>query len=83
MLTYPITLKKCLKVVKNGEKLQKDLRGRKYDYIYYNNSGWLINSIFYNGIYKGNSNVKNIFLESTDIAHILNTTKRSLGICGY
>lgn len=72
LLTYPITLKKCLKVVKNGEKLQKDLRGRRYDYIYYNNSGWLINSIFYNGIYKGNSNVKNIFLEhgySTYIKH--------------
>lgn len=63
LLTYPITINKCLKVVKNGKKLQKELAGRQYEYIYYNNSGWLINSIFYNGIYKGNSKVKNIFLE--------------------
>lgn len=63
LLTYPVTIEKCWNVVKNGRKFQKQLAERKYEYIYYNNSGWLINSIFYNGVYKGNKKVKNIFLE--------------------
>ena len=63
LLTYPITLKKCLSVLKNSRILLKMLAKKKYEAVYYNNSGWLINSIFYTGCYKGNKNVKNIFLE--------------------
>lgn len=62
LLTYPITLKKCINVVRNGKRFIKD-NERQYDYVYYNNSGWLINSIFYTCFYQRNKNIKNIFLE--------------------
>lgn len=63
LLTYPITIKKCIEVVKNGKKLIDDLKNRNYDYAYYNNSGYLINSIFYTGINKGNSKCSHNFIE--------------------
>lgn len=76
LLTYPITIKKCVKVVQNGKHLQKRLAEKKYDYIYYNNSGWLINSIFYNGIYNGNRKVKNVFLEHGYSTYIKEYSKK-------
>lgn len=63
LLTYPITIKKCIDAVKNGRKFLKSARDRVYDEVYYNNSGWLINSIFYTAFYKANKNIKNMFLE--------------------
>ena len=48
---------------KNGWKLVRDLKSRPYDYGYYNNSGWLINSIFYTGFLKANKNCKQRFIE--------------------
>ena len=63
LLTYPITIKKCIKTLQNGREFLKSTQGRKYDEVYYNNSGWLINSIFYTAFYKENKNIKNIFLE--------------------
>ena len=63
LLTYPITFKKCYEMVRNGRTVVKDLESRKYDYIYYNNSGWLINSIFYTGAIKGNPDCEQHFLE--------------------
>ena len=62
LLTYPITLKKCVNVVCNGKKFIKNNR-RKYEYVYYNNSGWLINSIFYTCFSRNNKELKNVFLE--------------------
>ena len=47
----------------NGKKVVKDMSTRKYDYIYYNNSGWLINSIFYTGALKGNPDCEQHFIE--------------------
>lgn len=63
LLEYPITIRKCIHVVINGWKLVKELEGRSYDYGYYNNSGWLINSIFYTGFLKGNRKCKHRFIE--------------------
>ena len=63
LLTYPITVKKCVNVVKNSRSILKLMKRHRYECIYYNNSGWLINSIFYTGALKGNKQVKNIFLE--------------------
>lgn len=63
LLTYPITFSKCVNVVRNGRKVINLLKDKKYKFCYYNNSGWLINSIFYTGFIKGNRDVKNIFLE--------------------
>lgn len=63
LLTYPITLKKCINAVKNSKSVIRLMQKTKYDFIYYNNSGWLINSIFYTGAMKNNKRVKNIFLE--------------------
>lgn len=70
LLTYPITVKKCMNVVKNGKNIIRALEKKKYDYCYYNNSGWLINSIFYTGVLKNNPDVKNIFLEHGYISYI-------------
>jgi len=63
LLTYPITLKKCINAVKNSKSVIRLMQKTKYDFIYYNNSGWLINSIFYTGAMKNNKKIKNIFLE--------------------
>ena len=63
LLTYPITIKKCINTVKNGRKFLREASNRIYDEVYYNNSGWLINSIFYTAFYKANKNIKNKFLE--------------------
>ncbi|MCI8382989.1 MAG: hypothetical protein HFI07_14600 [Lachnospiraceae bacterium] len=63
LLEYPITVKKCIKIVVQGKKLVKELKTRRYDYGYYNNSGWLINSIFYTGFIKGNGKCKQRFIE--------------------
>lgn len=63
LLTYPITIKKCVNTVKNGRDFLKSTRNRVYEEVYYNNSGWLINSIFYTAFYKANKNIKNMFLE--------------------
>lgn len=63
LLTYPITVKKCIKMVKNGHKVVNEMKTRHYDYIYYNNSGWLINSIFYTGSLKGNKKCIQRFIE--------------------
>ena len=45
LLTYPITLKKCIKVLKNSRILLEMLAEKQYEAVYYNNSGWLINSM--------------------------------------
>ena len=74
LLTYPITVKKCMNVVKNGKNIIRALEKKKYDYCYYNNSGWLINSIFYTGVLKNNPDVKNIFLEHGYISCLLYTS---------
>lgn len=63
LLTYPITIKKCVRTVINGWGLVSRLKKRKYDYAYYNNSGWLINSIFYTGFIKGNPRCVQRFIE--------------------
>lgn len=63
LLTYPITLKKCIGVMKNGKKVLRSLKNRKYEFCYYNNSGWLINSFFYTGFMQSNPAIKNIFIE--------------------
>ena len=63
LVTYPITIKKCYRMVMNGKKVVKDMSTRQYDYIYYNNSGWLINSIFYTGALKGNPDCEQHFIE--------------------
>lgn len=63
LLTYPITFKKCIHVVKNGKRIVNMLKNKSYDYCYYNNSGWLINSIFYTGFLKGNHQIENRFIE--------------------
>lgn len=63
LLTYPITITKCMKMVMNGHRVVMDMKNRHYDYIYYNNSGWLVNSIFYTGSLKGNKNCKQRFIE--------------------
>ena len=89
LLTYPITARKCCHVVLNGKKIVKDISSRSYDYAYYNNSGWLINSIFYTGFIKGNKKCKHRFIE-----HGYNTYLNEYGrkpwllgalikICGY
>ena len=63
LLTYPITIEKCIRTVKNGKAFLKSTRNRIYDEVYYNNSGWLINSIFYTAFSRANKNIKNKFLE--------------------
>lgn len=63
LLTYPITVKKCVNTVLNGKKVVRDMKKRHYEYGYYNNSGWLVNSIFYTGLLKGNKNCKQNFIE--------------------
>lgn len=63
LLTYPITVKKCREVLRNRKKFLSDIKCRHYNYAYYNNSGFLINSIFYTGVYQSNKNAKHIFLE--------------------
>ncbi len=63
LLTYPITLKKCIRTIRNGALFKKSTRGRKYDRVYYNNSGWVINSIFYTAFRRENKDLRNIFLE--------------------
>lgn len=63
LLTYPITIKKCVKTVLNGRKLAREIGERYYDYGYYNNSGWLVNSIFYTGFIKRNKACKQRFIE--------------------
>lgn len=63
LLTYPITLKKCVRTVLNGRKLVNRIAEFHYDYGYYNNSGWLINSIFYTGFIKKNKSCKHCFIE--------------------
>lgn len=63
LLTYPITFAKCINVIKNGRKVVDLLKNKKYDFCYYNNSGWLINSIFYTGFMKRNPEIKNMFIE--------------------
>ncbi len=63
LLTYPITVKKCFNTVRNGHDLVKKLSKRHYDYAYYNNSGWLVNSVFYTGFIKGNPECKHRFIE--------------------
>lgn len=89
LLTYPITVKKCFEMVRNGKKVVKDLKGRKYDYIYYNNSGWLINSIFYTGAIKGNPNCEQHFLEHGYSTYLTEYGKKPwylrplILLCGY
>ena len=70
LLTYPITFSKCINVVRNGKKVLNLLKKKKYDFCYYNNSGWLINSIFYTGFIKENPNIKNNFLEHTYCSYV-------------
>lgn len=63
LLTDPITIKKCISTVKNAKKFLRTTKGRKYDIVYYNNGGWLINSIFYTAFYRENKKIKSAFLE--------------------
>ena len=78
LLTYPITGKKCIEVVKNGKRVVKDLSGRKYDYAYYCNTGWLINSIFYTGFVKGNKYCKHSFLDHGYGTYLTEYSKKPL-----
>lgn len=74
LMEYPITIEQCLKIVKYGRNLVRELKDRHYDYGYYNNSGWLINSIFYTGFLKGNKECVQRFIE-----HGYNTLMNSYG----
>ena len=78
LLTYPITIKKCLEVVKNGKRVVKELSARKYEYAYYCNTGWLINSIFYTGFVKGNEHCKHRFLEHEYGTYLIEYSKKPL-----
>ena len=89
LLTYPITVKKCINVVRNGKKIVKDISCRKYDYAYYNNSGWLVNSIFYTGFIKGNPNCQQRFIEHGYNTYLNEYGKKPwylrllINLCGY
>ena len=76
LLTYPITFSKCINVVRNGKKVLNLLKKKKYDFCYYNNSGWLINSIFYTGFIKENPNIKNNFLEPTYCSYVTDYSQK-------
>ena len=70
LLTYPITVEKCVAVVKNCRKIISDMSSKHYDFAYYNNSGYLVNSIFYTGVYKANKDAKHIFLEHAHYSYL-------------
>lgn len=63
LLTYPITIRKCMNIIHNRSSIKKIMNKKAYDEIYYNNSGWLINSIFYSYAYKNNKRITNHFIE--------------------
>ena len=70
LLTYPITIKKCFEVMRNRRKIISDMSGRVYDYAYYNNSGFLVNSIFYTGVCRANKSAKHFFLEHAHYSYL-------------
>lgn len=69
LLAYPITFRKCVDVVLNGKKLVKFMKDKRYDFAYYNNGGWLVNSIFYSGVVQNNPNAKHIYLEHVSLTY--------------
>lgn len=76
LLTYPITIRKCIEVIKRGKFIINMLKNKKYDYCYYNNSGWVINSIFYTGFLKGNPAIKNCFIEHSSYSYTTDYMKK-------
>lgn len=61
-IEYPITIKQCLKISWNRFGARKKLKNKKYDTVYYNTDGWLLNSIIYSSLlYK---KAKNVFVEN-------------------
>lgn len=89
LLTYPITVKKCWDMVMNGKRVVKEIKQRSYDYAYYNNGGWLVNSIFYTGFIKGNPKCKQRYIEHGCISYYVEYGKKPwylrplITLCGY
>lgn len=78
LLTYPITIKKCIETVKNGWNAVRMIKRNKYSYAYYCNTGWLVNSIFYTGIIKGNKLCEQRFLEHGFGTYIIKYDKKPI-----
>ena len=64
LLTYPVTIKKIISITMNRFKVYKMLKDKKYERVYYNADGLLVNSIIYSGLIKNNQNAKHIFIEN-------------------
>lgn len=61
-IEYPITVSQILEISRNRWKVRRMLKGKRYDTVYYNTDGWLINSILY--AYLGDRRTKNVFVEN-------------------
>lgn len=61
-IEYPITISQCLKISWNRFGARKILKTPKYDNVYYNTDGWLLNSIIYSSL--KNKKAHNIFVEN-------------------
>ena len=62
-IEYPITVSQCLKISWNRFGARKKLRKKKYDVVYYNTDGWLLNSIIYSSL-RNRKSTKSIFVEN-------------------
>lgn len=61
-IEYPITLKQGIDISIRRFDVKKILKGKKYDNIYFNSDGWLLNSIVFSPLKK--SNPRNVFVEN-------------------
>lgn len=60
-LEYPITIKQIVDISKRRFAVNRIFKGEKYDTVYYNSDGWLLNSIIFSSI---KCKSKNIFVEN-------------------
>ncbi|MBR5407084.1 MAG: hypothetical protein IK111_05490 [Lachnospiraceae bacterium] len=61
-LEYPITLKQGVDISLRRFDVRRIMKGKRYDTVYYNSDGWLLNSIVFSSL--NNKNSRNIFVEN-------------------
>ncbi len=61
-IEYPITLKQGIDISISRFDVKKLLKNKRYDKVYYNSDGWLLNSIIYSCL--KDKKAKNIFVEN-------------------